>query len=50
MTETDFIMREKSGSDHPWFQTRTIRHRVVDGVLVLAFLAGFLGLVVLLSK
>jgi hypothetical protein len=38
MTETEFIMRDKRGS------------RVVDGVLVLAFLALFLGLVVLLSK
>jgi hypothetical protein len=50
MTETDFIMRDKSESDHPWFQTRTLPLRVVDGVLVLAFLAGFLGLIVLLSK
>jgi hypothetical protein len=50
MTETEFLTRDRSGSDQPWFQTGNTQLRVVDGVLVLAFLAGFLGLVVLLSR
>ena len=50
MTETEFIMRDKSGADHPWFNATEIRLRVVDGMLILAFLAAFLGLVLLLSK
>ena len=50
MTETDFILRDQSGARHSWFKTRAIQFRVTDGLLVLAFLAVFLGLVLLLSK
>ena len=50
MTETEFIMRDQSGPDDPCSPTTALRFWVVDGMLVLVFLAVFLGLVFLLSK
>ena len=50
MRETDFVMRESGTEPPPWFKTTPIQLRMVDGVLIVGFLAAFLGLVLLLSK
>lgn len=50
MTETEFIVRDRSGSRPAWFKATEIHFRIVDGVWALVFLAAFLGLVFLLSK
>ena len=50
MTNTEFIMREKSGEHPPLFRTDQIYFHVADAALVLGFLAAFVGLVFLLSK
>lgn len=54
MTNTDFIVCEKSGVNHislmPPLKAKQKRFGVVDGVLVVGFLAAFVGLVFLLSK
>ena len=50
MTNTEFIVRGKNGSHHPLFKTEKIHFGVVDGALVLGFLAAFVGLVFLLAK
>jgi hypothetical protein len=50
MTETELILRDKCVADDPWFGTKTRRFWLVDSLLVLAFLAAFLGLVFALSK
>jgi hypothetical protein len=47
MTHTEFITREKHGGQHPLFKGQ---FRARDGALILAFLAAFVGLVLLLSK
>ena len=50
MTNTDFLVRDKSGKYEPLFKTKEVQNRVVDGALALAFLAVFVGLIFLLSK
>ena len=50
MTNTDFIVREKNGNHHPLFKREGIRFGIVDGALILGFLAAFMALVFLLSK
>lgn len=54
MTNTDFIVREKNVGDH--FTLPSARQSgaslfgVLDGALVLGFMAAFLGLIFLLAK
>jgi hypothetical protein len=50
MTNTEFILREKNTGHHPLIQAGEMRFGVLDGALVLVFLAAFLGLVLLLAK
>jgi hypothetical protein len=50
MTNTEFIVREKNRSRLPLCRAGEIHFGVVDGALVLGFLAAFMGLVLLLSK
>jgi hypothetical protein len=50
MTNTEFIVREKSHRHHPMFQREEIHFGFAEGALLLAFLAAFVGLVLLLSK
>jgi len=50
MTNTDFIVRDPSRANHPPYGPAEPRFRALDGVLILAFLAAFVGLVFLLSK
>lgn len=47
MTETDLAMQEKSGKV---IRSTRFQVRLVDGLLVLSFLAVFFGLIFLLSK
>lgn len=50
MTNTEFIVRQKSGGHHPLFRATEIQFRAVDAALIVVFLAAFVGLVLLLSK
>lgn len=54
MTNTSFIVSEKSGVNHisfmPLHKAEQRRFGVIDSALVLGFMAAFLGLVFLLSK
>jgi len=50
MTNTEFIMREKHADEHPLRPAGEIHFGVVEGALVLGFLAAFMGLVFLLAK
>ena len=50
MTNTEFIVREKNGNQIPLSKAGDIHFGVIDGALVLGFLAAFVGLVFLLSK
>ncbi len=50
MTNTEFIVRKKSGSQHPLLKPENIQFGIVDGALGLACLAAFVALVFLLSK
>ncbi|HEY5043555.1 MAG TPA: hypothetical protein VIK53_16310 [Verrucomicrobiae bacterium] len=54
MTNTDFIVREKSGVNYitlaPSHRPEKTRFGVIDAALLLGFLAAFVGLVFLLSK
>ena len=50
MTNTDFIMREKSGDGNPLFKATQLRLRLVDGAIILGLMAAFVGMVLLLSK
>jgi len=54
MTNTQFIVHEKSGVSHitlsPAHGRGKARFKVVDGALALGFLAAFVGLVILLAK
>jgi hypothetical protein len=50
MTNTEFILREKSGGQVPLGKTSGIQFGLVEAALVLAFLGVFVGLVFLLSK
>lgn len=50
MTNTEFLIRDKSGKYEPLFRTKQIQTRVVDGVLIMVFLGAFVGLVFLLTK
>jgi len=49
MTNTEFIVRSKSGA-HPLFKAGEIEFRLVDGLMVIGFLAVFVGLVFILAK
>jgi hypothetical protein len=50
MTNTEFIVRQKSGAHNPLLRATQIRLSLVDAALALGFLAVFVGLVLLLSK
>ena len=50
MTNTDFVVREKMGSQHPLFKREEVRFGFIEGALIFGFLAAFMGLVVVLSK
>ena len=50
MTNTEFIIREKNVRQHPLLKPDDIHFGVVDGALILGFLAAFMGLVFLLAK
>ncbi len=54
MSNTTFTIREKSGGNHitltPASKTEGSHFGVIDGALVLGFLAAFVGLVFLLAK
>jgi hypothetical protein len=50
MTNTEFMIRQKSGAHHPLFRVTEIQFRPVDAALIVAFLSAFVGLVLLLSK
>ena len=50
MTNTEFIMRGKNGGNQPLFKPAQIHFGLLDGALILGFLAAFMGLVFLLSK
>ena len=50
MTDTQFLTHDRSGKYEPLFKTKEIQARVVDGVLTVAFLGAFIGLLFVLSK
>jgi hypothetical protein len=50
MTHTEFIVREKSGENHPLFKATQLHFSLVDGALVLGLFAAFMGLILLLAK
>jgi len=50
MTNTEFITRGKNNGNQPLFKGEGIHFGLVDGALILGFLAAFMGLVFLLSK
>jgi len=50
MTNTEIIVRERAASRPPLFKAEAIHFGVVEGVLVLGFLAAFVALVLLLAK
>jgi hypothetical protein len=54
MTNTDFTLRKKNGINHISIalprKARETRFGIIDGVLVVGFLAALTGLVFLLSK
>ncbi|HZL79456.1 MAG TPA: hypothetical protein VFC17_11440 [Candidatus Limnocylindrales bacterium] len=54
MTNTDFIVHEKSGVNHitltPSHKSEETHFGIIDGALVLGFMVAFVGLVFLLSK
>jgi len=54
MTNTEFIVHEKSGVNHitltPSHKSGKTHFGVIDGALLLGFLAAFVRLVFLLSK
>jgi hypothetical protein len=49
MTNTEFILRQKQGIDSS-FKADELRAHAINGAIVLAFLAAFVGLVLLLAK
>jgi hypothetical protein len=50
MTNTEFIVRERSASRPPLLKPEQIHFGAVECALLLGFLAAFVGLVFLLSK
>jgi len=48
--QSDRGSRSFAAEHHPLFKAAEIQFRAVDGLLILAFLAGFVGLVLLLAK
>jgi hypothetical protein len=54
MTNTEFILREKSGADHlpfaPVGHAGESRLGVTDAALILAILSAFVGLIFLLAR
>lgn len=50
MTNTEFMLRRKSGTDDPLYKATEMQFRLVDGVLILGLLTTFIGLVLLLSR
>lgn len=54
MTNTEFILREKSGVNHisltPAFRAQETHFGVMDGALILGFMAAFISLVLLLAR
>lgn len=54
MSNTTFIVREKSGVNHisltPSFKAEATRFGVIDGALLVGFVVAFMGLVFLLAK
>lgn len=54
MTNTEFILRGKNGDNHfafaPTRKAESSSFGVMDGALILGFMAAFLGLIFLLAK
>ncbi|MGA2247820.1 MAG: hypothetical protein ABSH48_22770 [Verrucomicrobiota bacterium] len=50
MTNTQFILREKSAGENPLLEATRMRLRLMDGAIILAFLGAFVGLLLILSK
>ncbi len=50
MTNTEIIVRERAAARQPLFKAEAFHFGVVEGALVLGFLAAFVALVVLLAK
>ena len=54
MTNTDFIVREKSGINHlsftPSAKVEVAHFGVINGALVLGFVVAFMSLVLLLAR
>ena len=54
MTNTEFIVREKGGLKHfsltPPGKYEELHFGVIDGALVLGFMAAFVGLIFLLAR
>lgn len=49
MTNTEFIVRQKS-AENPLLKATQLRVSLIDGAIVLGFLAAFVGMLLLLSK
>lgn len=50
MINSQVFTHDRSGKYEPLFKTKELQARVVDGVLTVAFLGAFVGLLFLLSK
>ncbi len=50
MTNTEIIVRQRAGERPPLFKAEAIHFGLVEGGLVLGFLAAFVALVCLLAK
>jgi hypothetical protein len=50
MTDTEIMTRGRGGEDHSWVPDTRIQLRPIDGVLIVVFLAAFVGMIFLLSR
>jgi hypothetical protein len=50
MTNTDFMLREKSAEANRLLRATRTRLCLVDGAIILAFLGAFVGLLLLLPR
>jgi hypothetical protein len=50
MTNTEFMIREKSALGNPLLKSTKMQLRLVDGAIIVAFLSAFVGMLLILSK
>lgn len=50
MTNTEFMIREKNAGANPLLKATRMRLRLQDAGIIVAFLAAFIGLLLVLSR